>query len=306
MYLLHGENVYQSWQELLKLRAEYTKKDPSYEFIIMDSDEIDLSKLDMSGYSMFSKKYFYVFKRFFSLSKELREKIWKEIINLQIKDVIFWEDGNADKRSKVYKEMIKVGTVREFTLLKEREMYNKIQKELIKRNIKTSNDFVHEILFRYGSNEFIVESELNKLQAYLEVKKRNEVRTADIEILSEGMVQDNWKFIELFFSKNKKEAIDYLRNANIEIDSQKMLLGGISSTLRNVYLNQIYSKDKLSYISGKLGIHPFVLSKSASYARNFSTQRLEKLYEQLANFDYSLNLGRIDFKLGMILLIMSL
>lgn len=306
MYLLHGENTHQSWQELLRLREEVQKKDASFEFVIFDSDEIDLSKLDISGYSMFAKKYFYIFKRFFTLPKELREKIWKEILNLKIKDIIFWEEGNADKRSKVYKELSKVGIVREFALLKEREMYNWIQKELIKRKIKADTNFVHELFFRYGSNEFMVENELNKLDIYLDLQKRREVKPSDYQILSEGMVQDNWKFIEMFFAKRKKEAIDYLNHANIEVDAQKMLLGGISSTLRNVYLSKIYSSDKLSYISSNLGIHPFVLSKSSNYARNFSKERLEKLYEQLANFYYSLNLGRIEFKLGMVLLIMSL
>lgn len=306
MYLLHGENSYNSWQELLKLKTEIKKKEVDFEFLIYDSDEIDLTTIDISGYSMFVKRYFYIFKRFFSLPKDVRESIWNEVLKLKLQDVIFWEPGSADKRSKVYKEILKKGIVREFSSLKEREMYTWIGKELDKRNIKHDNEFVHEIYFRFGNNQFIIENELNKLKIYLQTRNKNSVDKQAYEIISYGMVQDNWKFIELFFTKKKKEAIDYLNNSHLEIDEQKMIIGGIASTLRNVLLSKNYQGEKLKYAASKLSIHPFVLTKSSNYARNFTFERLVKLYEQLMNFDYSLNLGKIEFKLGMVLLIMSL
>ncbi len=33
MYLLHGENSYLSWQELIKLKEEITKKEKDFEYL---------------------------------------------------------------------------------------------------------------------------------------------------------------------------------------------------------------------------------------------------------------------------------
>lgn len=306
MYLLHGDNFYLSWKELIKLKKEFLKKERELDFIILDSDEIVPSRLQFTNNSMFSKKNFYIFKRFFSLSKDTREKVWNEILQLKVTDVIFWEDKKADKRSKIFKDFMKIGVVREFEVLKEADMYWWIRKELELRKINYENSFVQELYFRFGDNQFLIEAELDKLQIYLKVKGKDRIDVGDYKVLSAGIVQSNWELIELFFMKKKTEAISYLNNFNLEIDEQKMIIGGMAATLRNIYLAKIYSQNELRDIGTKLKINPYSLKKGYEYSRNFTKERLEKLYEQLMNFDYSLNLSRIEFKLGMTLLIISL
>ncbi|MBP9758456.1 hypothetical protein KBD45_02075 [Candidatus Dojkabacteria bacterium] len=306
MYLLHGENFYLSWQELVRLKQEILNKDRNIEFVILDSEEIEPSKLQFTTTSMFSKKNFYIFKRFFSLPKERREQVWGEILQLKIVDIIFWEDRQADKRSKIYKDFSKIAVVREFAILREADMNYWIRKELEKRAIKFDHDLVNELYFRFGDNQFLIESELDKLKVYLEIRGKDDVDVIDYEVLSGGMVHSNWELIELIFLKRKKEAIAYLNSFSLEIDEQKMIIGGLASTLRNTYLAKIYSPDNLKPIGAKLKINPYALKRGFEYSRNFTKERLEKLYEQLMNFDYALNLSRIDFKVGMILLIVSL
>lgn len=306
MYLLHGDNIYESWQELMRLRKELSSKDNNLEFVILDSQEIDISKLQIAGLSMFAKRNFYILKRFFSLPIQVRENIWAELIKLDYQDVIFWEDRPVDKRLKLFKDFSKIGIIREYKQLKGADLSKWIIKYLNGKRLKYPRDFVEELIFRFGNNQSILESEIEKLAVYMKLKNKLNIESVDYEILSSGAIQDNWKFIEHIFQKQKKEAIMQLRGFELGIEEELMVVGGIASTLRNLYLVKLYSGQNLEHISTRLGINPYALRKAGGYATLFTLQKVEKFYEQLMNFDYARKIGRIDFKIGLELLIMSL
>lgn len=305
LYLLCGENVYESWEGLKNLKNDLLKQNSEVEMRTVETEDLESSNIDFSSYSLFSSKKLTIIKRFFDLSKSRREELWGEI-SLSDQDIILWQDGKVDKRSVEFKFVTKKGIVREFDLLKTSELKKWLAQKLKEFDISIKANDIDTLIFKFKNDQNVLLNEIRKIAYYLEAR---EMKVADADAMKVVSHTDGsliWDFLDYFFRKDKVNALKYINN-HFEIQGEEFLIiGSIVSQLRTVCLVKEFEGLNYDLLKERIKAHPFVIKKCMEFAKNFSMMRLKLLYQQLANIDLSLKQGKIEPKLVFSLLVASL
>lgn len=301
IYLIHGDNYFESGEELSKLTHEYTEKFPDAALELRHGDETDsVNELfsEADSLSFFSTKKLLVIKRLFSNRKtSILSEVADFLSERKEIDLIFWEEKSVDKRSKLFKLVSKIGVVREFEMRKPAALRSWLLNLAQKEKIKLSPYTADQIIFRVGTNEAVISSEINKLKVYLEEEDRKEILEKDMGMLTESREASIWEFIDSLVEKDHKKALFHLDRLVKDKADYIQTTGMIARELRMI---------ALSDYKEKLGLHPFVLSKLKKHIGNFTKEKIKEMYKRLVNLDFSVKQGRIDERLGLTLFTISI
>lgn len=303
LLLIHGENKYLSTEKLEKLLAKETH-------IIVQADEVvDLGELlaSQQNYSIFgNEKQVIVLK---NLSKNKKKTLMNQLVEYLAKtkdiNIVIFEDTKFDARSKLYKFIKKEGIVEYNEHFGQSKMISWIASEFSKRNIQVDNKFILKMLGKAGTNEEQVMNEIEKLSLLLKYEGRNELVDLDLEVVSEGEREVViWDLLDSVTDRNSKktvELINEIMQTNYDFPYVSTML---AKQLKLLYLlkSRRITEDDLKT---KLGIHPFTISKAKNKLYKFEEERLKKLFAKLASLDFSVKQGKIDAKLGLIMLFAS-
>jgi DNA polymerase III delta subunit len=330
--LIHGENYYLSHKRLKEIK----NSSKEVEFAFIDGDYInDVGEIFVSGQSfgMFKTSTVTIVKRFFknpkkiSLEKKIIERLQKE--DVKSIDLIFWEDEDIyatrrkSKPKKPAKDTVakkpratsKLDTfLKNFAEIEENKNLTPIQIEkwimdgLTKNGIKASLSCVQAIVKRVGTSQALLDEELNKLSLYLNSEKRKDLTIKDVEFVTSFYQQDYkiWDLTDAFFNKNQKKALEILDILLVNPQQDfPMIIGAVLKQIKTIYLVSKYKHDTRTVMS-KLRMMPFMFYKAENLARNISPKMLKLMYQKFIDLDYSIKQGKIDVRLGLDLLIMTL
>ena len=304
IYLLHGDNYFETGLELSRLLLEIKKKNPEIEINTLHGDEAQNLNDIFSGsdaFSMFSTRNLLLIKRIFSNRKtSILAETADYLSDKKDLDVIFWEDRAADKRSKLYKLISKVGVVREFENRKLASLKVWLIDTARKMDLKISQFIADKIIFRVGTDEAVLYSEIQKISILHEGEKMYVVDDKDMEVLTESPESTIWEFIDALTERNYKKALYTLDNLVKERSDYVQVLGMIARQIR-IIAQMVYAGGN----SKKLGLHPFVASKIERHLGYFTKNKVKQMYARLTNLDSSVKLGKIEEKLGLTLYVLS-
>lgn len=214
-------------------------------------------------------------------------------------DVVLVEQKVA-KNDVIYKAVAKDGVVKEFIPPKEWALQKWIEDRAKQEKIKLGPN-VASVLGQYlGSNLYALHNELLKLSAY--AGEGQPVTTAMIEKLTTQVSETSiFKLTEALSRRKLDEAIRQLNRLRNETTLPR---AGFTRQIFVMICREIYNLLRIremaaarhsnSEIASTLGLHPFVVEKSRELVRNFSAERLDKLYHRLAELDYADKTGRAD------------
>jgi DNA polymerase III delta subunit len=339
--LIHGENYYLSHKRLLELK----NTSDQVEYAIIDGDTInDPAEIFVSeqSFGMFKTSTLTIIKRFFknpkrvSLEKKIIEKLEKSDISAI--ELIFWEDVDiyAKKRkgkSKASKTATGVGSDGGMAIAKKPRATSKldtylknnaqvednknlsmsqteewIKDVLGKYGISASTQVVKLIIERAGINLSLLDEELNKLSLYLNAEGRKELKPEDVESVVCFYQKDFqvWDLTDAFFNKDQKKALEILDVLLVNPQQDfPMIIGAILKQIKTIYLVKKY-RDNPREAMSKLELMPFLYYKAENLARRISVDMLRMMYRKFIDLDYSIKQGKIDVKLGLDLLILTL
>ena len=299
IYVYHGKNKYESW---LSSRAKLAEL--SVNAVVENADEE--SNISFSSIGLFKENKVWFIKRFFSITSDRLKALWDEMGLFKDLKIVIWEDKSIDKRLKVYKEMIDSGCkIYEFEELKPKQAEEWIRKKIGELGLISESKFIEGILSKVGIDQYALSNELTKVKFYLTSVNRSKLDYDDLEIVSNTKSVDTWDFVQAFYTKEKSKAIKLLEIIDFEAGKEIELLGGLASVLKSVFIVLKYGMNS-DYVAKELNIHPFVMRNARTYANHFNLNRIEKLYEQILNLDYSFKRSEIEPKMGFGLLTASL
>jgi len=336
--LIHGENYYLSHKRLLELK----KTSNDVEYAVIDGDTInDPAEIFVSeqSFGMFKSSTVTIVKRFFknpkriSLEKMIIEKLEKS--NISSMELVFWEDvdiyakkgkakpkasntatgagsvANAKKpraTSKLdtfLKNNAQIEDNKNFSMAQTEEW---IKDELGKYGVNATTENVKLIIERVGTNLSLLDEELNKLSLYLNSDGRKDLKSEDIESVVCFYNKDYqiWDLTDAFFNKDQKRALEILDVLLVNPQQDfPMIIGAIFKQIKTVYLVSKY-RDNPRIVMSKLRLMPFLYYKAEHIARRIPLDMLRLMYRKFIDLDYSIKQGKIDVKLGLDLLIMTL
>jgi len=326
--LIHGENYYQDVLDLNQIRLGKEGKEVS----IVDGDQVqDVGEIFINNesYGLFNSSNITIVKRFFknpkkiSLEKKIIEKLEKS--DIKSLDLVFWEDTNIFASSK--KKAKSKATAKKPRATSKLNTYLKnnaevkqndnpstsqisewARQKLEKENVKISSVLIQDLIARVGQNQSILSGEIDKLILWA---RANGSERIDKNVLENILIfydqeYQIWDLTDAFFFRNKEKALKILDKILINPQSDfPIVIGAILRQVKIIYFVKKFSNDP-HLVMSKLRLIPFIYSKANKIAQNFSLVQLKVMFQKFIDLDYSIKLGKIDVKLGLDLLIVTL
>ena len=254
------------------------------------------------------------------------EIILKYLENPQEKIKIFFVENNMDKRKKIYKEIVKLkksdkAEIKEFLIPVNFQFDNWIRETVEKLNGKIERETIGALAISLGrglrqkdKNKKIIQSynlweaksEIEKLISYCDGR---EITKSDVELLIKSKVDMNiFNLIDSISSKNKRKAVSLL---NEQIDSgtnEIYMLTMFVYQFRNLLKVKSLLNSGMSSpeISSETRMHPFVVQKSIEQCGKFEMEDLKKIYKKLFDADLAIKTGKMNSRLVLDLLVVSI
>jgi DNA polymerase-3 subunit delta len=292
--LFYGQDTYRTKRKLREIMEEHKEKHKSglnLRYLEGKSLSFEDLKSEMLGVSMFKEKKLIVVSDVFPNSKLKEELLEKGKAFVDSDNVLLLvENSNILSKDKLLSFLEKSGKVQEFELLSGVKLKNWVKKEIEEKGGKIDEKTLKTLIEYVGGDLWQMENEISKLINYSKTIKEKDV---------EAMVKPNYETnvfdtIDAIGLKNKKKAVELLKEHTEKGDSVLYLLAMIASQIRNI----------ISVKSGSVsGMHPFVLRKATYQAGNFSLEDLKRIYQKIVDLDFGIKVGKIGEDIALDVLI---
>ena len=295
IYLFYGSDRYRMLERLKDILAAHTGGAGDINITTIDSSySFQGIKNNAESIPFLSDKRLLIIKNIArSKDKFLLENISKWLPDVsETTDLVFTEDDTPDRRTALYKTLVKHASVEEFTELKPFEAVTWIRNKTVTLGATIDPDAANQLQIYCGSDLARLETELSKLSAYdKHITKKNVENLVD-----SGFFNTIFELTDAISEKKSKKAIEILKKSLEAGENEIYLVSMLARQIRNLLIVKDLSDHRLSEseIVGKTKLHPFVIKKSLSQSRNFTKEQLIRLHGRLIKLDYTLKSTSTD------------
>ena len=318
---LHGADTFRSRRFLRELKDKFTRDvDPGASSLdTIDGSGATLKEINekINTGSLFVKKRLVVIEDIF---KNKKEKIFSELAaylkNLATgeNDVIIFRDGELNtKESPLKAEAKKLFTYlnaqpysQEFNPLSEGQLLSFIKKEAATYQKEIEATAASLLINLNDGDLWLITNNLNKVAHANDNKK---ISVEDIkELVSNSYDENIFGLTDALSARNKKLATSLLAEQYAAGLSDEYLLTMLIRQFK--ILLQIRSaldqKNNPANLATELKLHPFIVKKGISQAKNFTVTDLKHYLDDLIRLDFLNKTGRGDIKTELSLLVSGL
>ncbi|MDO8486125.1 MAG: DNA polymerase III subunit delta [Candidatus Staskawiczbacteria bacterium] len=313
IYFIYGQDNYRAREKLQEIIDHYKSVHKSgLNLVQTDVKGKNFKDIfdDFKTASMFDEKKLIILKDVF-LNQKFGEDFLKEIKILEnSKDlIIIFEKDEVDKRTKLFKSLIKnaggVGSTKcqEFNFLDNKGLKIWFKKESEKYKLKINPVAEDTLLFYVGNDLWQLENEIKKLVNF---KPGEIIKKEDIILQVKPKTENNiFKTIDAISQKDKKQALSFLHKHLDDGDNSLYLLSMIAYQFKNLLIIKEMINNDLPYmtIQKKSGLNPFVVKKTYYLCSQFTFQELKKIYQNIFQVDSDIKTGKIDAETALDLLV---
>jgi DNA polymerase-3 subunit delta len=212
--------------------------------------------------------------------------------------IIFHENESADKRTGLYKKIQKYGKIEEFKHKSPNEITRWIMDQSRNKDIKITPLTASYLTNHCGIELWKISNELEKLKIYAQNK---EITNEMIDNLTTPSITSSiFKLTDKIAEKNTKEALKTLKNLQESGEDITRVFFMIVRHFRILIQahDLIQKKETQTGIAKRLKQHPFVIQKTSAQSRNFTQEKLEKIYGHLLKIDKDFKTGSIKIIKG--------
>lgn len=301
IYLFSGQDTYESYKKA-KIEANNLVSKTNFELKIIDSDSItNVQKFvdELEGVGMFSESYIILLKRLTD-NKKLETYVVENFEILSKYEILIWEDGKADARSKFFKLVKDKGLIYTFEQLKPRDTIKWLDGLLKEKAINLNQNQKEFLVARIGDSKWFLENEVEKIRLFLLNEAAKTISDEDLNVLlgldAKG---DIWEFLDSFGRRNAKATVNEFNKLTRFEDNTQYLIAMVNREI-SILTKAIYCLE--NHIRPEvLKLHPFVLSKTLEKAKRFTINDLKNFSKKLFDLDLAIKKGEIDDKLGLTL-----
>ena len=328
---LYGEDTFQSREKLKRIKDKFIQDvDPDGNSLLsIDGETATMERINeaVAAPSLFSKRRLIVIERIFNNKDTSLQNVVEDYFKVRFKGkdkaddniIVFWDEQAREKlsRKKLYKFLISQKFAQEFKSLSNTEANNWLIRTGKKRGGVIRREAAVRLTSFFGNDLWLLSNELNKLIAYkrgqtpelIEDAPAVTIEVADVDSLSRGSIDENiFALTDAISVRNKPLAIELFENELAAGVTESYLIVMITRQFK--ILLQI--KESLSQgltprkIMSQLKLHPFVVQKSSTQARNFSEDLLKRAFSKLLEIDSRMKTGQVNAKVALNLLIAKL
>ncbi len=313
LIFLYGEDDFSSREKLAQIQSKFLEKNISGANLnVIDFRENDrkikLSDAAGSG-GLFSSKQLIIVKNILTSADSSAQvetldflKTRKSIIESQDVFIAFWESEAPKGKNDLFQFLLKNSKKQKFEKLKGIRLENWIIKRTqgLNPSAKFSKGALNKLVAYSGEDLFRLENEIQKL---VDFKKSEMISEKDVELLVRSKIDSNiFETIEAMSGGNKKTALKLLRSQLEKGEDPIYVLSMYVYQFRNLLkVGEFYWQgEKSQYeISKSAKLHPFVVKKTLEQLRNFTREKLLRIYKKLQELDLKAKTGKIDVNLAL-------
>ena len=288
---LTGYNSFALRQELRGLIKDFKAKNGDLSVEYIDGEDTDFRNLEESlkSISLFSMAKMTV------LRDGSKNKDFVESINSLLEgsnedlDIVIVEP-KVDKRSVFYKTLKAKTNLKEFKALDKFGLSRWMVEAANTRGGKISSHDAQYIIERVGSNQELLNNELNKLLIY-----NPNVTKVSIDLLTEQSPHSTvFNLLDATFSGNKKRTLAlYNEQKELKVEPQQ-IIALLSWQLHIISVIKTAGNKSTQAISSEAKISPYSLDNGQSIARKVSLAKIKQMISQLLELDVLLKTKKID------------
>lgn len=283
--LLTGENNY-ALTEALRVKTKSFHGDIER----FDGAELDTKQLPdlFMGATLFSSDRFVVIR-----GASVNKTLWAELADWVEKTPnetqIVLVEPSPDKRTRTYKALQKHATIQEFSLLNEASLRSWLQAVARQRGAEFSPDVLAYFLSYVGNDQWRLIGELDKL--LLAEKPLTQELIRDVaEPYPEATA---FELLDAWLGGNAERARDLLGLLR-EREDPYQFFGLLSSQVLALLALSLAGSRRPDDIARDLALHPFVVRKLSTSARELGRARVEALVSTLAAADIRIKTSGVD------------
>jgi len=284
--LLLGENSFEITRGLNYLEAEF---DGAAEKI--DGETLELKQLPdlLMGATLFARKRLVIIKNL-SENKTVWEKLpdWLDRISDDVHVVLV--EQKPDRRSRTYKALQKVATVRQFPAWTDRDSAvaeKWVAGEAERQKLALDKKSIHSLVERVGVDQWQLYYALQKLAALPEVNP-----TAIENIIEANPRENVFNLLDAALRGNMVKVQEMLRVLEMGEDPYR-LFGLLSTQIFQLALLSVSDKPA-NDVAKDSGAHPFALSKLAPHVKKLGKSGVREVVVAMAEADTALKTSAAD------------
>ena len=297
LFLLTGEDSYQTLAKLKKWQAGFVQKYGDTNISILEEDFTAEKILQATDTMPFlSEKRLVIVKNFCQKAPaEEQKKLAEKLEKIPDFCVFFLvETTPPDKRTVLYKRFLKLGRVEDHFPIQGSELTRWITEKVQAQGGQIGFNEANYLAQTIGSDLWTIENEISKLINYC---SPNPIDRPAIDLLTKANLSTSiFRFTDCLGQKNAALAIQTLQEL-LENGSEEIhyIFYMIIRQFRLILQIKSLAEKRLSppEMARQLKQHPFVIKTTLNQIRNFDLSTLKKIYHQLLQIDIALKTGRI-------------
>jgi len=292
IFLFHGADSYSSNEKLKFWQKQFIEKHGEHAIESVEAKNLIPGEFLTNAASLpfLAEKKMMVVKDFLNQGKAEDQKKIADNLS-KIPDfciLIFHEEKQADKRTSLYKKLLKEAKVEDFPLLDPQ----KIAKWILNRQKNISQSTANFLGEYCGSDLWKISHELTKLDTYCQSK---EIQKEDIgKLVSPSLSASIFLLTDTLAQKKQKEALKSFHQLTESGEDPIRIFFMIVRHFRIlIQVKSLVKQHPETFISKRIKQHPYVIKKSVQQLRNFSSEKLKIIYQQMVDIDRNFKTGLI-------------
>lgn len=226
------------------------------------------------------------------LTVALKEKLVEALKEPVKAEVVLWDRGTVDKRSKLWRVM-GGGKAREFKRRSDFELVAWLQDRAKKKAGMIDEAAASDLARRAGGDRWRMVSELDRL---LLVTNKIDLALVQKEVKGE-LVEDVFRVINAVAKKERERAVRGVEVLLAEGNSELYVLTMLAYQFKTLWVIAAGNVKK---------IHPFAVAKNAELAKQFSAGQLVDILTRILACDLAIKQGKMTPRTGLMMLVLGL
>lgn len=306
-YLLYGEEAYLKQQYKQRLLNALNPDGDTMNFSRLEGKGIEVKELiDLCETLPFFAERRVILLEDTGFFKNKCDELADYLKNLPEYLCMIFVENEADKRSRMYKEVKAAGRVAEFARQDEKTLMRWAAGILGKEGKKITQRDMELLLAKSGTDMGNIRMELEKLISY--TRGRDVITERDIEeICTTQTTNKIFDMVRAVTEKNQKKALELYYDLLTLKEPPMRILFLLAKQFRQLLLTkQLFAEGaSQNEVASRLGVPSFVVRNIASCARSYEVRELEEAVKDFVDAEEAVKTGRLGDVLSVELLIVK-
>jgi DNA polymerase-3 subunit delta len=311
VYFLFGPDTYRSQHKLQEIKQKYIDASQGdMNLVTLEGAAVTAQQLEQQLQAMpfLANRRLVVIKNLIlEGKKDVAEAALKQLESLPDTTIaLFYEAGQPDRRGKLFSALNQPKQTQEFPLLGGPDLERFAQGLAEKRGYKFATLILRGLLHRIGGDLWRLEHEIDKLSLYSQGTGEPITEKVIDQLVIDNSEVKIFDITDAFGLRQGERAVALLKRMDPE--EAHGLLAMIAGQYRNIFMvadAQQHNMPK-SVMSKELGMHSFVVDKTAIQVAKYSIPELKRCYRYLMELDLATKQSLLEPMTGLLSLAAAL